>query len=59
VRLSALQSTIDVHLGLSATFATKQLTAPSTSQEPARTESLQDDRHRDAVDGVKSRMGRS
>jgi len=54
-----LQETINVDLGLSATFASKQLTAPPTGQQSTSAESLQDDRDRDAVDRIESRMGRA
>jgi hypothetical protein len=53
----ALQETININLGLSATFASKQFTAPPTGQQSTSTESLQDHRDRNAVDGIESRMG--
>ena len=57
--MPALQETVNIDLGLAATCTTKQLTAPPTGQQSTSAESLQDDRHRDAVDDIESRMGRA
>jgi hypothetical protein len=59
VGVPALQETANINFGLSAAFTSKQLTAPPTGQQSTGAESLQDDRHRDAVNGVEGRVGRA